>query len=106
MSHDHKTNNAAVIQEKHAKVTYTSRPIPVPGPGELLVRNHAIALNPVDWKIQDYSFFVEKYPNVLGSDICGVVSAVGADVTKFAPEDRVAGFAGVIYNNNIDHGAF
>ncbi|KAF7874956.1 hypothetical protein EAF04_002130 [Stromatinia cepivora] len=70
------------------------------------LRNHAIAANPVDWKIQDYDFFIEKYPNVLGSDVCGVVVAVGDGVTLFKVGDRVSGFAAVIYNSEIDHGAW
>lgn len=71
-----------------------------------MVRNRAIAANPVDWKIQEYDFFVEKYPNVLGSDVCGIVVAVGDSVTRFQLGDRVTGFSAVIYNSNIDHGAW
>jgi NADPH:quinone reductase-like Zn-dependent oxidoreductase len=43
---------------------------------------------------------------VLGSDCCGVVVAVGDSVTKFKVRDRVTGFSGVIYNNDINHGAY
>ena len=42
---------------------------------ELLARNRAIAADPVERRIQDYDFFVEKSPTVLSSDVCGV--AVG-----------------------------
>jgi NADPH:quinone reductase-like Zn-dependent oxidoreductase len=101
-----KTNLAAVVPTAKAKAELQERPVPSPGPHELLVRNHAIAANPVDWKIQDYVIFVEQYPNVLGSDACGVVEAVGEGVTKFAVGDRVTGFSAVIYNQNIDHGAW
>ena len=101
-----KINHAAVIPEKTAQLVYQERPIPAPGDDELLIRNKAIAVNPVDWKIQDWSFFVEKYPNVLGSDVCGIVEAVGPKVTKFKVGDRVAGFAATIYNSDINHGAF
>ncbi|CAG8952523.1 hypothetical protein HYFRA_00009627 [Hymenoscyphus fraxineus] len=101
-----KTNQAAVLETAKARVELKTRPIPTPGPHEILVVNHAIAANPVDWKIQDYSIFVESYPNVLGSDVCGVVVEVGADVTHFKKGDRVTGFAAVIYNSLIDHGAW
>ncbi|MGH8483942.1 MAG: zinc-binding dehydrogenase, partial [Pseudomonas sp.] len=30
------------------------KPMPKPGPGQILVTNHAIALNPVDWKICEW----------------------------------------------------
>ena len=65
-----------------------------------------VAANPVDWKIQDYGFAIKNYPTVLGSDCCGIVVAVGESVTKFKVRDRLTGFAGVIYNNDINHGAF
>ena len=106
MSLEGKGNPAAVLYEKNAKAVYTERPVPKPEGDEMVVRNHAAAVNPVDWKIQDYNLFIEKYPIVIGNDICGVVEAVGPDVTKFKPGDRVTGFAGNIYNSNIDHGAF
>ena len=100
------TNLAAIIPSKNGRLTISTRSIPNPGPGELLVRNHAIAGNPVDWKIQDYALFVSTYPNVLGSDVAGTVVAVGQSVTHFAPGDRVIGFSAVIYNDNPDHGAW
>ena len=101
-------NLAAVLETPKARVTIVERPIPAPGPKELVVRNHAVAANPVDWKIQEISFFVDedKYPVVLGSDVSGVVTAVGSSVSKFKVGDKVAGFAGVIFNSKIDHGAF
>ena len=100
------TNLAAVIPSKNGRLSISTRNIPSPGPGELLVRNHAIAANPVDWKIQDYALFVSTYPTVLGSDVAGVVVSVGPSVTHFAPGDRVIGFSAVIYNDNADHGAW
>jgi NADPH:quinone reductase-like Zn-dependent oxidoreductase len=74
--------------------------------GEILVRNHAIAANPIDWKIQEYGIAIKNYPTVLGSDVSGVVAAVGPGVTKFKVGDRVAGFAGVVYKDDADHGAW
>jgi NADPH:quinone reductase-like Zn-dependent oxidoreductase len=106
MSTKQEVNLAAVIEKKGARLSTIKRPIPSPGPGELLVRNYAIAANPVDWKIQDYGFAITEYPNVLGSDGCGIVTAVGEGVTKFKVGDRVTGFAAVIYNQNPDHGAW
>jgi NADPH:quinone reductase-like Zn-dependent oxidoreductase len=99
-------NLAAVLEAPEARLTTVSRPIPTPGPDELVVRNYAIAANPVDWKIQDYGFAIKKYPTVLGSDGCGVVTAVGSAVSKFKVGDRVTGFAAVIYNNDLNHGAW
>ena len=102
-----KTENlAAVIEEPKARLKTIVRPIPSPGKGEIVVHNHAIAANPVDWKIQDFGIIINIYPAVLGSDVCGIVTEIGPEVTKFKVGDRVAGFAGVIYNKDPDHGAW
>ena len=60
----------------------------------------------VDWKIQASGYFINTYPNVLGSDIAGTVESVGEGVTHFKTGDKVTGFAAVISENNPDHGAF
>lgn len=65
--------------------------IPVPGDEDIVVKNHAIAINPVDWKIQDYGIFVQTWPFVLGTDVAGEVHEVGKNVTKFKKGDRVLG---------------
>ena len=100
------SNTAAVLKEAKAQITVEKRPVPSPKSGEILVKTSALAINPVDWKIQDYGIFVTKYPNVLGSDVAGTVEAVGSDVQHFKKGDRVTGFTAVIKTNNIDDGAF
>lgn len=46
------SNKAAIMAQAKAQLHIEDRPIPKPGPGELLVRNHAVAINPVEWMIQ------------------------------------------------------
>ncbi|KAM0546775.1 hypothetical protein ACHAPJ_010704 [Fusarium lateritium] len=95
------TNAAAVIPVRQGRLTIQERPIPVPGPGELLVRNEAVAANPSDWKVQSLGAIVNKFPAVLCSDLAGVVVSVGPGVKRFLPGDRVMGFAlGMIQENN------
>lgn len=67
---------------------------PSPGPRDLLVRVHAVSVNPVDTKVRGGAKAAEC-PMVLGYDAAGVVEAVGADVTLFAPGDEVF-YAGTI----------
>ena len=62
---------------------------PKAGSGEILVKIHATALNPVDWKIQVYNFFIEQYPAILGTDSAGTVEELGEGVTGFAKGDKV-----------------
>src|SRR5690349_14958114 len=59
-----------------------SAPRPTPGAGEMLVRVHAAAVNPVDWRIRSGPGFGAKLPYILGFDVSGVVEAVGPNVTK------------------------
>ncbi len=62
-------------------------PAPVPGPRDLLVQVHAVAVNPVDTKVRRGAAVTA--PRVLGWDAAGVVVAVGADVTAFKAGDAV-----------------
>src|SRR5512143_2450858 len=65
-------------------------PKPVPQATELLVRIHAVALTPVDYKIRENGTWARvKPPAILGYDAAGVVEAVGANVTSFKPGDAV-----------------
>jgi NADPH:quinone reductase len=65
-------------------------PKPQPGATELLVRIHAVALNPVDYKIREAGAWARvKPPAILGYDAAGVVEAVGASVKAFKPGDAV-----------------
>ncbi|KAK7040273.1 hypothetical protein VNI00_009740 [Paramarasmius palmivorus] len=82
---------ALLLKEKCGPLVLGTRPIPKPGPGELLVKVQAVGLNPVDWKIQTFGFVVEEYPTVLGSDIAGDVEELGegVDATKWPKGSRV-----------------
>ncbi|MDR2308354.1 MAG: zinc-binding dehydrogenase [Paucimonas sp.] len=56
------------------------KPLPVPGPGQVLIANQAIALNPVDWKICEWGHADWRQDTVPGVDGAGVVAAVGEGV--------------------------
>jgi NADPH:quinone reductase-like Zn-dependent oxidoreductase len=81
--------NAITIPEKFGQFTSATRPIPTPGPRELLIKVQAVALNPIDWKNRKYSFLLDQYPAVVGWDTAGDVIAVGEGVTRFSIGDRV-----------------
>ena len=67
----------------------TTLPDPTPGPRDLLVRVHAVSVNPVDVKVRAATAIPGGQPKVLGYDAAGVVEAVGSDVSLFKPGDRV-----------------
>lgn len=65
-------------------------PTPQPGPGQVLVRNHAVGVNPVDTYLRaNIDNRGPKLPYTPGSDTAGVVEAVGAGVTGVKAGDRV-----------------
>lgn len=67
------------------------RPAPEPGPGQVLVRMRASAINYRDLlTVESPAARNLPYPRVPNSDGAGDVIAVGAGVTRFAPGDRVA----------------
>jgi NADPH:quinone reductase-like Zn-dependent oxidoreductase len=72
-------------------------PDPSPGPGQVLVRVEAAALNPIDVKLvtgELRTMYPVTHPFVPGVDATGVVAAVGEGVTRFAAGDEVIAYAG------------
>lgn len=71
-------------------------PYPRARENEIVIRNRAVAINPLDWikqSIGDLIFSWIRYPFVLGADCAGEVVEVGDSVTRFAVGDRVLGHA-------------
>ena len=68
-------------------LTVEERPVPAPERGQALVRLRASCLNYRDYIMTGSA---PREPRVPLSDGCGEVVAVGADVTRVAPGDRVA----------------
>ncbi|KAI0690226.1 GroES-like protein [Cytidiella melzeri] len=68
-----------------------SRPTPKPGSGEVLVKNVAVALNPIDYLVQHLGVWVDYYgfPACLGFDGAGEIEAIGEDVQGWKKGDRV-----------------
>ncbi len=68
---------------------------PIPGPGEVLIRVRAAAVNPVDWKIREGGLarlFPCKFPLIPGWDAAGTVAMLGEGVTGFSIGERVWAF--------------
>jgi NADPH2:quinone reductase len=65
---------------------------PRPGPGEVLVRAGASAVNPIDLYIRAGTVSMPlAFPYIIGCDLAGTVEAIGPGVTRFKPGDRVWG---------------
>jgi len=89
--------------DKNASLELSDTAIPVPGPGEVLIQTKAIGINPVDYKtLEDFTtadglraswapHLDGISPLILGSDIAGIVTATGSEVSKFKVGDEVFG---------------
>ncbi|PNS15965.1 hypothetical protein CAC42_4366 [Sphaceloma murrayae] len=102
------TNQAAWIKEAYSH-PFVVEPAELPraGPHDLVIKNHALAINPVDWKVQTQSPpFVAKYPFILGSDVAGEVYEVGSEVENFKVGDRVIAEGHAFLDGKSTSGAF
>jgi NADPH:quinone reductase-like Zn-dependent oxidoreductase len=71
---------------------FVERPAPQPGPGEVLVRVHAISFNYRDLLMVKGLYNPKmSLPRIPCSDGAGEVTAVGEGVTAWKPGDSVAG---------------
>ena len=65
-------------------------PTPRPGPGQVLVRMHAIGVNPVETYIRAGTYArLPALPYTPGNDGAGVIEQIGPDVDEFKAGDRV-----------------
>jgi NADPH:quinone reductase-like Zn-dependent oxidoreductase len=81
-------------------LTLGERTAPEPGPGQVRLAVRAAGVNPFDWKVRRGLFgpsMPGSFPAVPGSDVAGVVDAVGPEVTEFAVGDEVLGAASGSY---------
>jgi NADPH:quinone reductase-like Zn-dependent oxidoreductase len=77
---------------------YEDAPMPELNPGEVLIRVHAIGINPPDWYLRDGMRMLPPewrpqvdMPVILGTDVSGVVAAIATDVQGFSVGDEVFG---------------
>jgi NADPH:quinone reductase-like Zn-dependent oxidoreductase len=76
-------------------------PVPEPKKGQVLVKVHAAAINPVDWKLAEGMLPGAYHGGAIGADLSGVVEKIGPDT----PTDLMIGDE--VYGDAIDtKGAF
>ena len=76
------------------ELRYEDAPRPAPKAGEVLIRIHASAVNPADWKVRSGLFGKDiPLPLILGFDFSGVIDTLGEGVTRWKVGDEVYGYA-------------
>jgi NADPH:quinone reductase-like Zn-dependent oxidoreductase len=92
-------------------------PKPIPGPKQVLIRNHAVSVTAGDCELRALKlplwmavalrvvggvFRPWRIP-VLGMEVAGVVEAIGAQVTGFKPGDAVFGTTGLSFGGYAEY---
>ncbi|KAK0627393.1 chaperonin 10-like protein [Immersiella caudata] len=99
------TNTAAFLNAPGAKLIVGPAPLPIPAHGtEVLVKNHAAALNPLDWKRQAFGIMIPSYPTILGTDFAGEI--VAPSTPNLPVGTRVAGLAHGMASGNSGNSSF
>src|ERR1700710_2026170 len=80
----------AAVYQGGSPIPVEPVPTPVIGPGEILIRVEACGICHTDLKKIEYDLL--PGPRIYGHETAGEVAAVGANVTKYEPGDRVAVF--------------
>ncbi|WP_207060607.1 NADP-dependent oxidoreductase [Motiliproteus sp. SC1-56] len=73
---------------------YETLPDPRPGAGEVLIRNQAAGVNPIDWKTRSGGGarpFLGEPPLILGWEFAGEVAEIGPEVSDWSEGRRVCG---------------
>lgn len=84
------SNQAAWLVGLNKPLEVGDSEMPKPAADEVVVRNCAIAINPVDWKNQEGHYLYEvSLPFVFGTDVAGEIHEVGSAVKGFKKGDRV-----------------
>ncbi len=81
---------AAAVYVGDSRVCVQTVDTPAIGPGEILVRVESCGVCHTDLKKIEYNLLAP--PRIYGHETAGVVAAVGENVTRYAPDDRVVVF--------------
>ncbi|KAI0877192.1 oxidoreductase [Hypoxylon argillaceum] len=77
-----------------------------PDENEIVIKNAAVSINPIDALMQDGYVQNLTTPAVLGADVAGEVVEVGSQVNRFSVGDRVMGHALRLATEDDRHAAF
>jgi NADPH:quinone reductase-like Zn-dependent oxidoreductase len=97
-------------------LNFVELPTPTPKANEVLIRVYATTVSAGDWRARSLTMpaglgligplvfgIIRPRKPILGTDLSGVVEAVGADVTTFKPGDAVIGFPGAGFGAHAEH---
>lgn len=71
---------AWALAPKSRPLVISNAPFALPPAGHLTIKVSAVAINPIDWIMQDSDLFSLRYPAIFGLDIAGEVTYLGEGV--------------------------
>ena len=87
------SNTAAwALKAKTRPFVVSSAPYRAPPPGHVAIKVHYVAINPIDWIMQDQDIFGAHYPAIFGSDLAGEVVQTGEGVVGLYVGQKVIAY--------------
>lgn len=100
-------NSAAWLDTLGAPFVVREAPAPpAPASPDVVLRIHAVAINPVDARRQTDSMYTPTYPWIIGSDAAGTVVSCGDEVDNVKPGDKVIALTDEYRTQLSSHGFF
>ncbi|KAK4612098.1 Zinc-binding alcohol dehydrogenase domain-containing protein cipB [Fulvia fulva] len=96
---------AWALKSKERPLTVSSAPYTKPPKGHVVIKVYDVAVNPIDWILQEDDIFKSKYPTVFGSDAAGEISEVADDVKDFQIGTRVIAHCSRAPDSDLPSGA-
>ena len=83
---------AWALKPKQRPLVVSNAPYTSPSKGEVTIQVIDVAVNPIDWILQDSDLFNSTYPAVFGSDVAGDIVEIGEDVDDLHIGQRVIAY--------------
>ncbi|KAK3671414.1 hypothetical protein LTR78_008692 [Recurvomyces mirabilis] len=101
-------HNLAAWQLKPNKRPFVvgNAPYSSPPKDHVLIQVIDVAINPIDWILQENDIFGLKYPAILGDDVAGEIVEVGDGVEDLHAGQRVIAHCNGTSSKDATHGAF
>jgi hypothetical protein len=80
------------LKPKQRPLVVSNAPYTSPPKDHVLVQVYDVAINPIDWILQEQDLFKLKYPAILGDDIAGEIVELGEGVDDFHTGQRVIAY--------------
>lgn len=83
---------AWALKPKQRPLVVSSAPYTESPPGHVVIQVTDVAVNPIDWILQDTDLFKASYPTVFGQDAAGIIVSVADDVHDLKPGAKVIAY--------------